>query len=332
MFENFKVHAQLILGEAAKRGIKIEEVNPGKLAKLTFRAHTEYLLHEFFSTNTAVASKLCRNKGLTRHILQKSNIKVAAGGVFKVTEFDAAKAMFNHLKKPLVLKSPELEKAKSIVLGIDSEEKFKEAWDKLSSSVENTELIIEEQFAGDEYRIFVTKDKFVAASKRIPANIVGDGEKNIKELVDDKNAEPGRMNEESAERKTYPIVLDQTVIDNLSESDINLDYVPAKGEMVLLRKNSNLATGGESINCTEVVDDKYKELALSIVRAIPGLTYAGIDLMTTNISDYDRSNYIIVEVNSSPGITAHQNPCQGESVDVAAAIIDVVFPETKRTK
>lgn len=328
MFEKFKIHAQLILLEAQRRGIYVEVVHPEKMAKLTFHGHSEYLLHEFFSTNTAVASKLCRNKGLARFILEKNGFKVAPGGVFKTSNYGDALTLFQKLRKPVVLKSPELEKAKSIILNVNTEEEFGKGWKRLSDSVENPEIILEEQFVGDEYRFFVTKDKFVAASKRIAANVEGDGKKTIQQLIDDKNNEPWRMPEESTERKAYPIVVDADIIDKLKSQNINLDYVPKEGETVLLRQNTNLASGGESINCSTEVDDKYKDLCLKIVQSIPGLTYAGIDIMTTNIKDFENSNYIIVEVNSSPGITAHQNPYHGDKVDVAAAIIDAVFPET----
>ena len=105
-----------------------------------------------------------------------------------------------------------------------------------------------------------------------------------------------------------------------------------KGERIYLRKNSNLSTGGDSIDITDIIHPDFKKIAIKTIHAIPGIVYAGIDLMTDkDISKKPtRNNYIIIEMNLSPGIFMHHFPYKGRSRNVAKEIIDMLFPENKK--
>ena len=119
---------------------------------------------------------------------------------------------------------------------------------------------------------------------------------------------------------------------NLIEQKIKADYLPTKNGKTYLRKESNISTGGDSIDVTDLVHLELKKIAIDTVKAIPGLAYAVVDLMTNkDISEKPTKNsYIVIELNASPGIDIHHFPFKGKPRDVAKGIIDILFPETKK--
>jgi len=174
-----------------------------------------------------------------------------------------------------------------------------------------------------------TKRKVIGVINREPANVTGDGTHGIGELVEMKNRDPKRGDEHDS--FLTKIKIDGTVIKKLSEQGLTPDSVPANGVKIYLRNNSNLSTGGDSVDYTDIIHPGYKKIAVRAVRAIPGLAYSGIDLMSRDISEKPApGSYIIIEMNSSPGLRSHHEPYSGKSRDAAKEIIDMLFPETKK--
>jgi cyanophycin synthetase len=188
-------------------------------------------------------------------------------------------------------------------------------------------VIVESFFKGIEYRLFTTCDKFVAALNRVPANVIGDGIHNINQFIKIKNLDPRRGSHGT--RSLERIKVDEVVHLYLQKQKKTVNYIPLKGEQVFLRANSNISTGGDSVDVTDEVHPSVKRLAVKIIRAIPGCAYAGIDYLTTDIkAKPNKKNYIVIEVNDSPGLDIHHFPYAGKPRNVTAAIIDQLFPET----
>jgi len=188
--------------------------------------------------------------------------------------------------------------------------------------------LVEKEFHGEEYRIFATRDKYVAAIHRVPANVVGDGVNTIKKLIDIKNTDPRRG---SGHRKSLVrIKVDGIVKEFLKKQKLKLSSVPKKDEIVYFRQNSNVSTGGDSYDVTNAVHPDVKKLAVKVIKAVPGLAYAGIDYLTKDITAKPTArNYIIIEVNDSPMISMHHIPYSGKARDAAGAIVDQLYPESK---
>jgi len=191
--------------------------------------------------------------------------------------------------------------------------------------------MVEKEFYGKEYRIFATNEKFVAATYRVPANVQGDGIHTIKELIQLKNKDPRRGS--GHKKSLVKIKIDKQLVDFLNSQKKKLTTIPKKDDIVYLRKTSNLSTGGDSYDVTDLVHPEVKKLMVKIVQSIPGLAYSGIDYMTKDISSPPTErNYIIVELNGSPMISMHHIPYNGKERDVAGAIIDQLYPETVKEK
>jgi cyanophycin synthetase len=267
---------------------------------------------------------------LAKYFFKKQGIKVAKSQVFNYKKTKEILKFCNQIKYPVVIKPLSGIQGMQVFVGLSSDRKVVKALKEFRSSRYKT-IIVEKEFKGEEYRIFATREKFVAAIHRVPANVVGDGKHSIKQLIKIKNEDPRRGR--GHKKSLVKIKIDKVVRDYLKKQKLRLTSVPKKDQIVYLRQNSNISTGGDSYDVTDIVHPKIKKLAVKVIRAVPGLAYAGIDYLTKDITAEPTSrNYIIIEVNDSPMISMHHVPYSGKERNAAKVIIDQLYPETKRKK
>jgi cyanophycin synthetase len=329
MNKKFNIATELYIEEANRRGVKSEVIYPGKVLKFSYNNHVEFTYDQFFSCFSAVAYKSCENKAVTKTFLEKVGIAVPLGKEYSLEEYDPALHFAKDRNYGVVLKPLEGKKGISVFSGINDEQEFKMAWDEIFRSY--SAAILEEKFQGDEYRIIATREKTLAVVCRKPANIVGDGSHTVHELIDLKNSDPRRSDD--AGDPVVKIKIDNIVLSKLKSQNLSLHSILKKGQLVFLRNNSNLSTGGESMNVTDIAHRSVKEIGQHAINAIPGLPFGGVDFMTKDISKpQETGTYVIIEINASPGIDMHHFPYEGKSINVAKEIIDIIFPETAMRK
>lgn len=327
MKREFNIATRLLAQEAEERGIKTEVVYPGRVMRFRLGEHDEYTYAQCFSSISSFANRACTHKGVTKALLDRNGLTVAEGEEY--WERDLREAIeFAHSKQwNVVLKPSRGEKGSCVFTTIQDESQLQEDWEKLFSRYESA--LLETKFAGKEYRILATKEKVLGITFRKPANIEGDGQHTIKELIGIKNSDPRRS--ENCGDPIVKIKIDREVKNKIESSGLTLASVPADGVTVYLRDNSNISTGGDSIDYTDIAHPSVGEIAVKAINSIPGLLYGGVDFMTKDIAKPQNSgSYIIVEMNSSPGIDLHHFPFKGKQRNVAAEVIDIIFPETKR--
>jgi glutamate--cysteine ligase len=187
---------------------------------------------------------------------------------------------------------------------------------------EDSSVLIEEFIEGKEFRIFVLNHQVAGILHRVPANVSGDGIRTIRELVDKKNEDPLRG-------KGYRTPLEKISLGEaeamfLKTNHKNFDYIPSKGEIVFLRENSNISTGGDSIDYTDEIPESYKQIAVKAARAL-NVKITGLDMI---IPDYTQEatedNYAIIEMNFNPAIHIHCHPYQGVNRKLDAKIMDML--------
>ena len=322
--------SKLLMREARKRGISVEYLNSYRegpvFLELWYRNHEEFIFGQDSSVSSHGSYLIQRDKALTKIFLKRAGISVARGRVFKKKD---SKEILKYCKEvgfPVVLKQWGGSHGRSVIIGIKNAKDLSLSANSIFQKEES--IIVEKMFKGEEYRIIATRDKFLAAVRRIPANVEGDGVNTIKKLILMKNLDPRRG--DCFGDSLIKIKVGEKIISNLKNQKLRLNSIPAKGERVLLLQNSNISTGGDSIDVTDKVHPDIKKIAINAVRAIQGLGYGGVDFMTSrDISKKPSKNsYIVVEINSSPGFDIHHFPYEGKSRDVARGIIDVLFPET----
>lgn len=328
MKENLPLSTMSIVNQAQKRGISYEILFPRAIVLLSYRGHDEYLFFQSSSKTTYVAGRICRDKSITKYFLERAGIETPRGQLYGQSQKDEALEFARQIGWPVVLKPYQGERGKQVFSDVRDETSFLEKW---ATFDETEKIIIETKFIGKEYRVWATQNGVFGITNRVPANVIGDGISTIETLIEEKNEDEKRgINLEPKPLKK--IKIDEEVLSILAKSDRTLESIPKEGEQVFLRANSNLSTGGDSIESLDVAHQSVKDIAIKAINSIPGLAYAGVDFMTTDITKpQTKGTYAIIELNEVPGIDGHHFPAVGKPRNVAAAIIDLLFPEVSKS-
>jgi len=312
--------SRIMYEEAVSRGIACTIFHDHETIFMSKDGHEWYTRGSRTSFQSSVGKTIADKKPLTKEVLLHFKFPtgkfVKIGSKFGLTE--ELKEEVAGFRFPIVMKPIDARHGLGVVVGIKSIEELEAAYETKSA------MIVEEQLRGVEYRIVCVDYKFVAAAFRKPAHVVGDGKRSIEELVAEKNQHPWRG--ESHTKNLTLIKIDDTVLENLAELHYTPTSIPKVGEEVLLRKTANLSTGGEAWNVSDQVHPDNRKIFEEIARRCD-LNVAGIDVMCDALDKpLTEQEYAgIIEVNASPGLRMHHYPIQGESVNVAAKILDSVL-------
>ncbi|WP_445005276.1 hypothetical protein [Halomonas mongoliensis] len=313
----------LIEKEAVRRGLDVS--SKGKYLSVTDGRKSYLFSKGWCSKNSKSAMRFTRKKQVTRSILKTNGIEVVRGDVFWREEMDEALSYADYIGYPLVVKPDNGNKGRLVFPYVKNSETFVSSFLSVCESYDN--IVVEERFESDEIRVLTVAGKVVAANIRVPANVRGNGVNSIQELVDYKNKV----------RKDNPALnqmkISKVEIEVMGEAGFSPDSVPREGELVYLRKNSNLATGGENFDYTDIIHPGYICKIEEAAKAFPGLFIAGLDVFIKDICQPpEKGNWAVCEVNPSPGFSGHTYPWEGESRDVAKAIIEELFFNANTTQ
>src|SRR5690606_17808291 len=188
-------------------------------------------------------------------------------------------------------------------------------------------VMVEKYIKGKDYRLLVIGGKLVAAAHRQPAQVMGDGKSTINELIEKVNADPRRG--EGHLKVLTKISLDADTEKLLNQKSYTLESVPAENETVVLKSTANLSTGGTAIDVTDKVHPENRFLA-ERAAAILGLDSCGVDIISPDIGvPLAENRGAVIEVNAAPGFRMHLSPSEGQPRNVAAAVLDMLFPAEK---
>ncbi len=320
-YEDLELSTQILMKESIKRGIKAELIDRSdNFISLTKDNKIEYIKQATKTSKDNYATVLAmENKVVTKKILQINNIKVPNGSEFDNID-DAISEIDNFINKPIVIKP----KSTNFGTGISifpqgaNKEDITSAFE-IAFKYDNT-VLVEEFISGKEYRFLVIGDKVVGILHRVPANVVGDGEKSIRQLVEIKNQSPLRG--KGYKTPLEKINLDENAALFLKHRGLDFDYIPKKDETVYLRENSNISTGGDSIDYTDDIHQEFKDIAVKSSKAI-GAKICGVDMMIDDYTNRD-SQYAIIELNFNPAIHIHSYPYIGVEREIAKEILKLL--------
>jgi len=235
---------------------------------------------------------------------------------------DAMAAYPKFVTKDIVVKpkSTNFGKGITILKKLNSQKEFLDAVQYAFK--EDKTLLIEDFIEGKEYRFLVIGDEVPAILHRVPANVKGDGVHSIRELVKIKNQDPLRG-------KNYVTPLEKINLGHVEEEFLkaqgkDFDYIPKENETVYLRKNSNISTGGDSIDYTDEISDAYKKIAIKAAQAV-GAKICGADIIIKNLNEKpSKDNYSIIELNFNPALHIHDYPYIGKNREVEKKVLDLL--------
>ena len=307
-----------IVNAATARGIPCNRVGNGSVVQLGYGKHRKFIEAALSSNTSSVAVDIAANKELTKRMLSEASIPVPHGET--VEDEENALQALQRIVAPVVVKPLDGHQGDGVSLNVRTAEEMKRAFQIARQY--SSRVLIEECFSGNDYRVLVVNGRMVAASLRQPCNVVGDGQRTIRELLEIENQNPLRG--KGHEKPLTRIVVDSILLSCLEKQGMSLETRPQPGQRVYLLEGANLSKGGTASDVTDLV---HPEIAAMCERAsrIADLDICGIDLVTEDISQPLRRGGII-ELNASPGLRMHLHPSDGEPRDVAAAIVDMLYP------
>jgi len=308
-----------IVSAAAARGIPFRRLTQGSLVQFGWGSKQKRIQAAETSFTSAIAEAIAQDKELTKKLLHASGVAVPYGR--PVEDEDDAWVAAQEVGLPVVVKPQDGNQGKGISVNLTSEEQVRKAY---RVAIEfRDDIMVEKYLPGHDWRLLVIGNKLIAAARRDPPLVIGDGTHTVRELVDIVNSDPRRSDGHAT--SLTKIRFDEIALARLAEQGYTADSVPPRGVRVILRNNANLSTGGTA---TDVTDDVHPDLAAAAVAAAQtvGLDIAGIDVVCdTILKPLEDQGGGIVEVNAAPGLRMHLDPSFGKGRDVGKAIVDMMY-------
>ena len=315
-----------IVEEAVARDIPWIRLGTNSLVQLGYGVNQMRFQATITCKTSNIAVDIACNKEETKRLLDLASIPVASGGIC-VDEED----LENVIKKigyPIVIKPLDGNHGKGASINVKDFETAKEG---LAYAKKYSRRVIVEKFiTGYDFRVLIIDNKLVAAAKREPAHVKGDGKQTIQQLIDETNLDPRRGY--GHENVLTQIDVDRDTTDLLTNYGFTLDTIPKADEVVYLKSTANLSTGGTSLDVTDMIHPENIFLCERIARVI-GLDICGVDIMANNLTQPLKENGgCVLEVNAAPGFRMHLAPSEGLPRNVAAPVIDMLYPPGKPSR
>jgi cyanophycin synthetase len=312
-----------IVEDAVNRDIPWIRLGTNSLVQLGYGINQMRFQATITCKTSSIAVDIACNKELTKKMLDMASIPVASGSIC-VDEEDLTETI-NKIGYPIVLKPLDGNHGKGASINVTN---WEDAVEGLAYAKKYSQRIIVEKFiTGFDFRILVIDNKLVAAAKRVPAHIIGNGTATIQELISITNQDSRRGY--GHENVLTQIDVDRDTEDLLEKLNYTLESIPKKEEIVYLKSTANLSTGGTSVDVTELMHPENIFLAERISRVI-GLDICGVDIMAENLTQPLKENGgVILEVNAAPGFRMHLAPSEGLPRNVASPVIDMLYPPGK---
>jgi len=309
-----------LVDEFSKKGIKTKIIKRG-----SFEALLDDTVVRFISSRPSTESregrKIIGNKQLTKTLLEKEGLTVAKGKTFNFNQEEDA-LDYARTFNSVVIKPRHGHQGRGVTVGVSNEEEFSVAWKEALQNKKKHVLIEEEFTGGKELRYLVIGGKYAAAILRIPPSVIGNGIDTIEELIHKKNQQ--RALNPNLTSKLIKINSHRKSL--IKKQGYELQDVLEKDKELLIDSKAGLTSGGEPMDMTDKVHESFKRIAERAATAIPGLEVVGVDLLAKDHSKpATKDNYIVIEINTRPGLGGHLYPVHGTSRNVAKTIVEYMI-------
>ena len=308
-----------IVDAAVARGIPFSRMTEGSMVRFGWGSQQRRIQAAEIDSTSAISEAIAQDQQLTKKLLSAAGVPVPAGR--EVLDADDAWKAACEIGLPVVIKPLDGNQGKGVTVNINSEESLRKAYDVAATFSDS--ILVERFMPGNDFRLLVVGDKLVAAARREPPKVVGDGVSSVAQLVEQVNRDPRRGSGHST--SLTKIRFDDIAKECLAIQGFSAESVPLKGQRVNLRNNANLSTGGSA---TDVTDDVHPDVAARAVAAahMVGLDICGVDVVCDSIlRPLEEQGGGMVEVNAAPGLRMHLAPSFGKGRPVGEAIISTLF-------
>ena len=315
-----------IVSEAASRNIPYIQLKNSNIIQLGYGVNQKRIWATTTSYTSHAGVEVAGNKNRTKAMLHESGVPVPNGTT--VYSEDGLRDAVEELGFPIVTKPLDGNHGRGATIGITN---WDEAVEGLKAAQKHSRAVIVEQLvAGYDYRMLVVNGKLIAAAKRTPAAVTGNGTSTVQQLIDEVNQDSRRG--VGHEKVLTSIKADQHTQDLLKTQDLSLDSVLPAGQELFLKSTANISTGGTATDVTDLVHP-YNVLLAERVAGIVGLDICGIDLLTSDIAiPLNETRGAVIEVNAAPGFRMHISPTEGLARNVASPVVDMLFPPGSKAR
>ncbi|MGX7174225.1 bifunctional glutamate--cysteine ligase GshA/glutathione synthetase GshB [Enterococcus ratti] len=330
-FKDMELSTQIFMFDAIQQGIEVRVLDESdQFLRLQHKEHVEYVKNaNMTSKDRYIVPLIMENKIVTKKILKEAGFRVPDGEEFS-TMAKAVNAYPKFANRTFVIKPKSTNYGVGITIFKDGANLEDYQAGLTIAFKEDTSVLVEEFIPGTEYRFFVIDGKVQAILLRVPANVIGDGRHTIKELVAEKNLDPLRGTDHRAPLEVIQLgELEQLM---LKEQGLTVSSIPQKNQIIYLRENSNISTGGDSIDVTDEFSESYKQIAVSAVATL-GAKICGIDLIIPDKESDPRINstaYAIIEANFNPAMHMHVYPFTGKGRRLTIDVLNLLYPKRDR--
>jgi cyanophycin synthetase len=308
-----------IVRAATVRGIPTRRLNDGSLVQLGWGSKQHRILAAETDRTSAIGESIAQDKELTKSLLRSVGVPVPEG--YPVKSADEAWSVACEIGPPVVVKPQYGNQGRGVACNLVTREQVTAAFD--AARQEGSSILVERFAPGCDHRLLVVGDRVVAAARREPPQVTGDGQSTIEQLVERANRDPRRGEDHAT--CLSKLRLDSIALAVLAEQGLTSASVLPAGQVAVLRRNANLSTGGSAADVTDLV---HPDLAARAVDAakIVGLDIAGVDVVCCDVSrPLEEQGGVIVEVNAAPGLRMHLEPSSGIPRPVGEAIVETMF-------
>jgi cyanophycin synthetase len=310
-----------IVQAAVTRGIPYRRLTDGSLVQFGWGSKQRRIQAAETDRSSAIAESIAQDKELTKRLLDAAGVPVPYGR--PVSDIEDAWAAMNEMGGAVVIKPQDGNQGKGVTVNVVTREHLEIAY--AAAAEISSEVMVERYIPGHDFRLLVVGNQVVAAARRDPPLVIGDGAHSVRELVEQVNSDPRRG--EGHATSLTKIRFDDIAMARLDAQGYTADSVPPRGARVILRNNANLSTGGTA---TDVTEDVHPQLAASAVAAaqMVGLDICGVDVVCDSVlRPMEEQGGGIVEVNAAPGLRMHLQPSFGKGRAVGEAIVSTMFAE-----
>ncbi|QOY93449.1 cyanophycin synthetase [Massilia sp. UMI-21] len=310
-----------IVQAAVSRNIPFRRLTEGSLVQFGWGSRQRRIQAAEIDATGAIAETIAQDKELTKKLLDAAGVPVPMGRGVRDPEDAWAAAL--EVGLPVVIKPKDGNQGKGVTVNVTTKEQLTAGFHAASEF--RDDILVERYLPGHDYRVLVIGDKLVAAARRDPPQVVGDGVHSVRELVEQVNKDPRRGDGHAT--SLTKIRFDDIALATLAKHGMNADSVPSHGQRVVLRNNANLSTGGSA---TDVTDDVHPEVAERCIAAahMIGLDICGVDLVCDSVlKPIEEQHGGIVEVNAAPGLRMHLSPSFGKPRPIGEAIVSTLFKD-----
>jgi cyanophycin synthetase len=310
-----------IVQAAAARGIPFRRLTEGSLVQFGWGSKQRRIQAAEIDRTGAIAETIAQDKQLTKNLLEAAGVPVPQGR--PVLDADDAWTAMQEIGEAVVVKPRDGNQGKGVTVNVTTRAQLEAAF--ATAAQYGSTVIVERFVPGHDFRLLVVGDRLVAAARRDPPHVVGDGVRTVRQLVDEVNSDPRRGDGHAT--SLTKVRLDDIARGCLALQGLTVDSVPPQGMRVVLRNNANLSTGGTA---TDVTDEVHPEVAARAVAAAQmiGLDIAGVDVVCETVQrPLEEQGGAVVEVNAAPGLRMHLAPSFGKGRAVGEAVIAAMFPD-----